>query len=143
VGEILSDNGFAMLLSSIGHILRANLAASDAAAVGEMQLAGQWQARFKTQCEANYSREREGAVFGALLIPQVASVAGPSMRSVLGAITAPPPSQTPCNTSSSDGPVQPNGGPTEASLIKKVQPVHSLVAQAARVQGSVEFHNYH
>jgi hypothetical protein len=77
--------------------------------------------------------------FGALPSPQVASVADPSMRSVLGAIAAPLPSQRPCSTSSSDGPVQPNGGPIEASLIKKVQSVHSLVAKAARVQGSVEF----
>ena len=137
--ELQPTNGFAMLLTSASHYLLANLASSDAGSAREMALATQWEARFKTLGGANNSLDTERGLVAALLGPQVAIATDPTFSSVLGMISAPPSSSRPCNVSSADRPVQPNGPHPEANLIKKVDPMYPPVAKAARVQGAVEF----
>jgi hypothetical protein len=141
--DFQSTNGIAMLLTSLGHYLLANLASSDAGSAREMALANQWEGRFKAQWNRNYSPETERNMVAVLLSPQVAIVAdaslGGAIGGVLGGIPAPPPSLGPCNTSSADTPLQLPSAPLNANLIKKVQPIYPPVAKSARIQGAVEF----
>ncbi len=150
VVQLQADNGFAMLLASLGYFIRADLANSDADAAHDKQAAMLWEQRFRRQWSRNYKPDTESNLIAVLLGPRVAIANDPNISGVLGGIlggvaggipgAAPPPPQAlSCSTFSADKPVRFGGNILAGNLLKQASPVYPATAKAARVQGTVKF----
>ncbi len=144
VVQLQPDNGFGVLQTALGYVVRASLADSDAEFARDRELANQWETRFQTQGGTKVSPEFERSIVAGLLNSQVSIRTDPTIGGLLGGILGgaagvPPPPPPPPRATSTNGAIRVGGTVAEANLIKRVQPEYPVAAKSARVQGTVEF----